>query len=275
MTARYIAIDWGSTNLRAWLYQGDHCLDSRQSEAGVTRLNGKSPAAVLAEVTTDWREENMPVVMAGMVGSNVGWKVAPYLSIPARFSSIGEQLTSVGDNIWIIPGLCVSHDDNHNVMRGEETQLIGARTLAPSSLYVMPGTHCKWVQADSQQINDFRTVMTGELHHLLLNHSLIGAGTVLKPEQVDALARMGCQLIVTPNIHSEVIRRAVGYGMTVCPGCATATEAFTALEAGAQALKIFPSSAFGPQYIKALKAVLPPDIAVFAVGGVTPENLAQ
>ncbi|EFG6976771.1 2-dehydro-3-deoxygalactonokinase, partial [Escherichia coli] len=56
MTARYIAIDWGSTNLRAWLYQGDHCLDSRQSEAGVTRLNGKSPAAVLAEVTTDWRE---------------------------------------------------------------------------------------------------------------------------------------------------------------------------------------------------------------------------
>lgn len=85
MTARYIAIDWGSTNLRAWLYQGDHCLDSRQSEAGVTRLNGKSPAAVLAEVTTDWREENMPVVMAGMVGSNVGWKVAPYLSIPAVF----------------------------------------------------------------------------------------------------------------------------------------------------------------------------------------------
>lgn len=53
--------------------------------------------------------------------------------------------------------------------------------------------------------------------------ALIGAGTVLKPEQVDALARMGCQLIVTPNIHSEVIRRAVGYGMTVCPGCATAT----------------------------------------------------
>ena len=65
MTARYIAIDWGSTNLRAWLYQGDHCLESRQSEAGVTRLNGKSPAAVLAEVTTDWREENTPVVMAG------------------------------------------------------------------------------------------------------------------------------------------------------------------------------------------------------------------
>ncbi|ELX9117794.1 2-dehydro-3-deoxy-6-phosphogalactonate aldolase [Salmonella enterica] len=105
--------------------------------------------------------------------------------------------------------------------------------------------------------------------------ALIGAGTVLKPEQVDQLAGMGCKLIVTPNIQPEVIRRAVSYGMTVCPGCATATEAFAALDAGAQALKIFPSSAFGPGYISALKVVLPPDVPLFAVGGVTPENLAQ
>ncbi|HEP0985148.1 TPA: 2-dehydro-3-deoxy-6-phosphogalactonate aldolase [Enterobacter ludwigii] len=105
--------------------------------------------------------------------------------------------------------------------------------------------------------------------------ALIGAGTVLQPEQVDQLAQMGCRLIVTPNIHPEVIRRAVGYGMTVCPGCATATEAFAALDVGAQSLKIFPSSAFGPAYISALKAVLPASVPVFAVGGVTPENLAQ
>ncbi|QBC04842.1 2-dehydro-3-deoxygalactonokinase [Enterobacter cloacae] len=176
MTSRYIAIDWGSTNLRAWLYQGEQCLESRQSEAGITRLNGKSPEAVLAEVTQNWRDGATPVVMAGMVGSNVGWKIAPYLPVPAHFSAIGEQLTSVDDNVWIIPGLCVSRDDNHNVMRGEETQLLGARTLSPSSVYVMPGTHCKWVHADAEQIHDFRTVMTGELHHLLLKHSLVGAG---------------------------------------------------------------------------------------------------
>ncbi|ELQ6242847.1 2-dehydro-3-deoxy-6-phosphogalactonate aldolase [Cronobacter sakazakii] len=106
------------------------------------------------------------------------------------------------------------------------------------------------------------------------DRALIGAGTVLKPVQVDELAKMGSKLVVTPNIQPEVIRRAVSFGMTVCPGCATATEAFNAIEAGAQALKIFPSSAFGPDYIKALKAVLPPEIPVFAVGGVTPENLA-
>ncbi len=83
MTARYIAIDWGSTNLRAWLYQGDHCLESRQSEAGVTRLNGKSPAAVLAEVTTDWREEKTPVVMAEWLAATSAGKLHRiYLFLP-------------------------------------------------------------------------------------------------------------------------------------------------------------------------------------------------
>ena len=174
MTARYIAIDWGSTNLRAWLYQGGECLESRQSEAGVTRLNGRSPAAVLAEITQHWRDGATPVVMAGMVGSNVGWKIAPYLPLPAAFSDIGQQLTAVGDNIWIIPGLCVSRDDNHNVMRGEETQLLGAWQLMPAECYVMPGTHCKWVQVQNGVVRQFATAMTGELHHLLLNHSLLG-----------------------------------------------------------------------------------------------------
>lgn len=204
MTSRYIAIDWGSTNLRAWLYQGEQCLESRQSEAGVTRLNGKSPEAVLAEITQNWRDSATPVVMAGMVGSNVGWKIAPYLPVPAPFSAIGEQLTSVGDNIWIVPGLCVSRDDNQNVMRGEETQLLGARTLSPSSVYVMPGTHCKWVHADAQHIHDFRTVMTGELHHLLLNHSLLGAGL---PEQVPSPEAFAAGLdrgIASPDVLPQL-----------------------------------------------------------------------
>ena len=166
----------------------------------MTRLKGKSPEAVLAEVTHHWRDSATPVVMAGMVGSNVGWKAAPYLPVPAHFSSIGEQLTSVGDNIWIIPGLCVSRDDNHNVMRGEETQLLGARTLSPSSVYVMPGTHCKWVQADAEQIHDFRTVMTGELHHLLLNHSLVGAGLPEQEASAEAFAAGLERGIASPDV---------------------------------------------------------------------------
>ncbi|WP_434636730.1 2-dehydro-3-deoxy-6-phosphogalactonate aldolase [Klebsiella sp. I138] len=106
------------------------------------------------------------------------------------------------------------------------------------------------------------------------SQAMIGAGTVLNVGQVDVLAQAGAKLIVTPNTQPAVIRRAVEQGMLVCAGCATATEAFTALDAGAQWLKIFPSSSFGPDYIRALKAVLPPEVPVLAVGGVTPENLA-
>ena len=105
--------------------------------------------------------------------------------------------------------------------------------------------------------------------------ALIGAGTVLKLEQVDELKQLGCQLIVTPNTNPSVIKKAVEYGMVVCPGCATATEAFNAIDAGSQNLKIFPSAVFGPSYIKALKAVLPKNIAIFAVGGITPQNLHE
>ncbi|QHM73171.1 2-dehydro-3-deoxygalactonokinase [Mixta intestinalis] len=181
MTLRYIAIDWGSTNLRAWLFHHGACQESRKSEMGITRLNGKSPEAVLTEVSAGWRDETTPVVMAGMVGSNAGWKVTPYLPCPARFSEFGSQITTVAEGVFIVPGLCVLRDNNHNVMRGEETQLLGARELKPAPLYIMPGTHCKWVQADSEQVNEFRTVMTGELHHLLLTHSLVGAGL---PEQL-------------------------------------------------------------------------------------------
>ncbi|MDC9581343.1 2-dehydro-3-deoxygalactonokinase [Xenorhabdus sp. PR6a] len=180
MTLRYIAIDWGSTNLRAWLFDNNACLDKRQSAAGITKLKGISPLAVLTEITTGWRDANTPVIMAGMIGSNAGWKIAPYLPCPVAFTAIGQQLMPVTEQVWIVPGLSIEREDNINVMRGEETQLLGVCHFAPSSLYVMPGTHCKWVTADRSNILDFRTVMTGELHHVLLQHSLVGAGL---PEQ--------------------------------------------------------------------------------------------
>lgn len=176
MTSGYIAVDWGSTHLRAWRICGDQCLDSRRMEAGITRLDGRAPAAVLAEITEGWRHANEPVLMAGMVGSDAGWVPAPYLDCPARFSDLAQRRVSAAPGAWIIPGLCVRETNNHNVMRGEETQLLGARQLASSSLYVMPGTHCKWVRASDERVEGFDTAMTGELHALLLRHSLIGAG---------------------------------------------------------------------------------------------------
>lgn len=183
MSDSFIAIDWGSTNLRAWRYERGKCVDSVQSEAGVTRLAGRSPQQAFTELMARWQEP-LPVVMAGMIGSNAGWLQVPYLPCPIRLTQVAERLTAVEQALpvkaWIIPGICVERADNSNVMRGEETQLIGAYAEQPAALYVMPGTHSKWVQMDGDTLMDFRTVMTGELHHLLLNHSLIGVGL---PEQ--------------------------------------------------------------------------------------------
>ncbi|HEY9132845.1 MAG TPA: 2-dehydro-3-deoxy-6-phosphogalactonate aldolase [Dyella sp.] len=103
--------------------------------------------------------------------------------------------------------------------------------------------------------------------------ALIGAGTVLTADDADRVADLGGRLIVTPNTDAAVIGRSRERGLYTAIGFATPSEAFAALRAGAQSLKLFPSSAFGPAYVKAIRAVLPPEVPLLAVGGVTPENL--
>lgn len=102
----------------------------------------------------------------------------------------------------------------------------------------------------------------------------IGGGTVLRTQNVDTLAALGASFIVTPNTDPAVIRHAVERGLQVCAGFATASEAFTALDAGAQMLKLFPASSYGTQHVRALRAVLPP-VPLFVVGGITPLTLAD
>ncbi len=199
----YIAIDWGSTNLRAWHYQQGVCVDERRSEAGVTRLGDRTPVQVFASITAGWPVNQVPVVMAGMVGSNAGWLSVPYLACPVALGDISSRLTRVEDKAWIVPGLSVEREDNYNVMRGEETQLLGALALHPAPLYVMPGTHAKWVQLEQDKVLDFRTVMTGELHHLLLKQSLIGAGL---PEQQESPAAFRDGLEVGTHDRSILAR---------------------------------------------------------------------
>jgi 2-dehydro-3-deoxyphosphogalactonate aldolase len=103
---------------------------------------------------------------------------------------------------------------------------------------------------------------------------LVGGGTVLREAEVDALAEAGARLVVTPNTRPALIRHAVQRGMLVAAGFATASEAFDALDAGAQALKLFPAATYGPGHVKALRAVLPP-VPLLAVGGITPANLGE
>ncbi len=103
---------------------------------------------------------------------------------------------------------------------------------------------------------------------------LVGAGTVLEPEDVDRLRDAGGRLMVSPNIDEAVLRRAVELGLVTLPGVFTATEALAALRCGASALKIFPASALGPGGLAAIRAVLPADTVMGAVGGVSEADFA-
>jgi len=103
---------------------------------------------------------------------------------------------------------------------------------------------------------------------------LVGAGTVLEPSQVDDVAAAGAKLVVAPNADPAVIERAVTVGLAVLPGVATMTEAFQALRVGASGLKLFPGEAMPPEVVRAWRAVLPKDIELYPVGGVTPERIA-
>ena len=103
----------------------------------------------------------------------------------------------------------------------------------------------------------------------------VGGGTILDTDQVEAVAAAGGRLMVSPNTNTSVIRHAAAMGMIPFPGFATATEAFAAIDAGARHLKLFPASTYGAQHLKALKAVLPKDIAIAPVGGVGAADMAD
>ncbi len=179
MSESYIAVDWGSTHLRAWLYRDAQCVDSLQLPCGVSRLVEQTAREVFDKYIEPWRRPgDVPVVMAGMIGSDAGWQPVPYLPCPVSLHELSARLYEVAPQVWIVPGLKTSR----NVMRGEETQLLGAMQLAPAACYVLPGTHSKCVQVENGAVNNFSTAMTGEIHHVLMNHSLIGKGL---PEQRD------------------------------------------------------------------------------------------
>jgi 2-dehydro-3-deoxyphosphogalactonate aldolase len=103
---------------------------------------------------------------------------------------------------------------------------------------------------------------------------LVGAGTVLTAQDVNAVRAAGGRLIVSPNCDPQVIRHALGFGMRVMPGIATPTEAFTAIQAGATELKLFPASTYGAAHLRALKSVLPRNVKVYPVGGVGSQDIA-
>jgi 2-dehydro-3-deoxygalactonokinase len=187
MTAAFIGIDWGSTHRRATLIGADGApLSERADGEGALACKGRFRASLDALVA-GWPEAHpaLPVVMAGMVGSAIGWQQVPYLEGTTPLSALARHLTPVADappgRRWFIaPGYALRGDAGAvDVMRGEETQLFGALHLlghdAADGCYVLPGTHSKWVRLHGGRITELRTYMTGELFSLLRQHGTLAS----------------------------------------------------------------------------------------------------
>ncbi|MEL6584771.1 MAG: 2-dehydro-3-deoxygalactonokinase [Pseudomonadota bacterium] len=173
----WIAVDWGTTSLRAWAMGLDGVLDHNASDAGMNAVRPGGFELALKEVIERWLSDApVDVIACGMVGARQGWREAPYLSAPCKPFAGGLIEAPVEDHrfrVRIIPG--VSQQKPLDVMRGEETQIAGLLTGTPSfdGVVCLPGTHTKWAQISAGEICHFRTAMTGELFDLLAHRSVL------------------------------------------------------------------------------------------------------
>lgn len=176
-----IALDWGTSSLRAYLLGQDGAvLDMVAGAKGIMQVTDRAFVAVFDEVTREWRRKwpALRAIAAGMIGSAQGWTEAKYLPCPASVTTLADGLVSTpGGEMMIVPGVA-RYGPAANVMRGEETQIAGALALEPglagASRIVLPGTHSKWVSVENGAILDFSTYMTGELFAVLKTHSILG-----------------------------------------------------------------------------------------------------
>ena len=180
LQAQWIGIDWGTTNLRAFLIDRSGSLAAElESDQGMGRLKPEEFEAALVSLIEPWLRagETIPVIACGMVGARQGWIEAKYRSVPCRLLQ-EPQLTRADTSdprieVFILPGL--SQETPADVMRGEETQVAGFLASEPDycGVVCLPGTHTKWVSVDQGIVGAFQTFMTGELFTLLAQHSIL------------------------------------------------------------------------------------------------------
>jgi 2-dehydro-3-deoxygalactonokinase len=179
--AAFIAGDWGTSRLRLYLCDtGGHVLARGEGEgASVADCAGRFAASV---ASWDKAHGALPAVLSGMVGSTIGWREVPYLKCPAKPATIAGaalRFEAGGRAIAILPGLsCVGKTGAPDVMRGEETQILGALRLHPNlakgcHIFCLPGTHTKWVMVTDGAVSLFQTALSGELFELLRRHSVL------------------------------------------------------------------------------------------------------
>lgn len=191
------AVDWGTTSFRAWLLDDlGAAIGESRSDEGLAKAAEHGFERILEDhLGKLGAARNLPVIICGMAGSKQGWMEADYISCPARLSDLPSNAVAIPGKaraVRILPGIAQHDADDPDVMRGEETQLLGLGSKLDMGrhLICMPGTHCKWVIVEDGTVERFATWMTGELFNLMstasiLRHSVdAGAGKVLSGDPV-------------------------------------------------------------------------------------------
>ncbi len=184
MTTDFLAADWGTSNLRAWRLGAEGEVKAVQRLPwGVASLGpGEAARRLNEELRPMLGAERLPAILCGMIGSALGIAEAPYADCPASAADVARRLLRVDERTFIVPGLrCVRPDGFPDVIRGEETKVLGWLRLDPQRrrgdhVLCLPGTHAKWVRVKDGRIHDFLTCMSGELYFLLNEKSVLKTG---------------------------------------------------------------------------------------------------
>jgi 2-dehydro-3-deoxygalactonokinase len=176
-TGAFVAVDWGTSSFRGWLMsaEGDVRAESRGNE-GMLHCAGRGFAPVLRDhLARLGAPDGLPVLICGMAGARQGWIEAPYLKTPTRLDALYEGAIKVdtSGDVRILPGVAQARADQPDVMRGEETQLLGVTESDFTGLVCIPGTHSKWIKIESGRVVEFSTYMTGELFSVIAQHSIL------------------------------------------------------------------------------------------------------
>lgn len=168
----FLAVDWGTTNRRVFAIKDGTVVATARDARGAAAVED-FPAEIAAIRA---RHGDLPMLLAGMVGSNIGWRAVPYVAAPAGVEALAAGLEEVAPGVRIVPGVSYRDGARADVMRGEEVQLLGAAAAGltpPDALLCQPGTHCKWATLEAERLTRFTTAMTGELFALLRTHGLL------------------------------------------------------------------------------------------------------
>lgn len=173
----FLAVDWGTTRLRAWRIEDGRATGRIAMERGVGALTpGEAPRVFRDEIAPALDAAGWPAILCGMAGSELGWRAVPHVAAPANATALAAALVEVAPGVRIVPG--VKTADGTDVMRGEETQIAGWLAARPERAHgafdlILPGTHAKHVRVEAGAIASFRTHMTGEVFALLKAHSTL------------------------------------------------------------------------------------------------------